>query len=995
MLISQFRLRSLSNLAILLGLLLPAGLPTRAMQLAPPESTTSARIQTAGSGEQAIIEAGDDAELFGDPVVIDGDLLAATSIYADVNGVTAGAVYLYQRDAQAPNGWKEIRKLHRSPPHNFGVFGEALALQGDTLVVGAPQDQRNDPGGSWQGAVYVYERNQGGANTWGLVAQLADEADGKLRWFGSAVAIDGNLIAVGVEGADGNQGKVFLYSRAAGWARIKTITDPNGEAGDYFGSAVAVQGDTLVVGARGGDANATTEDTGAAFVFERNQGGDNAWGLVATLVADKPAGKSLFGDALVLDGDTVVVSAFNEDVYENDQLVARQVGAAYVYERNQDGANAWGLVTALRPPDGETTDMYGSGLALSGDDIWIGAPNSNAGGFERQGILYHYQRNQGGDNAWGALPLIEADNGSLRDQFGSSLAVDGATLVAGAPGRDQSQGAAYVMNVASKSSTPTANTVFLPMLLHAWVPPTGMLVDGGSLEDSSEAIIGAVPGTLDAPVEATITTTYPPATSLPGGFIPRGDYYRVSARALTIAPADKPLLVGLPVPDNANTARLAVAAFVPDGYASGQIKPEPPTRSWTELPGSYDAANNLFVITLRALLPEGITLVLFEHPNNQPLPEATSVQVQQGGAVEYSVGCSPASQSQDACTFDNYALLATELEAAHALFVDTHGFSPPALVHLAGAFLGADLKPQLKDIYYNATVGTAPCVDRASRPFRGIYYWTTMRLVICMDAQTTADDIRGTVRHELFHAIQAAYPKVAEDYLTPETYKLTIWTLEGTAAAAKRSSFLMLRSSDYPLREATEPITSTEELYEYSTQDFWVYTGLEGEQTNHYIEYLKPIFEKGATPEHINEAIPLGDAYWEWAKNQVIEHHQPMIDAFVNGPCQLESRTIDPTSIKFLFHPDEIDETGSLPPLTSALVQIEVQQDRAILPVLASTTADEQDLRYKVYIKEEAGCKAVPDGRRTLFNVPAGSTLFVLVSNISLTEAFDYVVETD
>ena len=986
MTLTPLRQRTRSLVLVLLSMIF-VGMPIAAMQPGSPE----AYIQAASPADQSIITRITGAR-FGDAVAISDDVFAASSIYAPVENVAAGQVYLYERDPQAANGWKEIRTLQREVPHNLGAFGEALALQNGTLIIGVPRDPRDD-GLFWQGAVYVYERNHGGSNVWGLLTQLHDEVGGRFRQFGSAVALDGDLVAVGVQGADDNQGKVFLYSRAAGWARIATIAHPEGQPGDEFGSAVAIKGDTLVVGARYGDANSSSTNSGVAYVFDRNLGGTNAWGMVAKLIADVPDVDSSFGDSLVLDSDTIAISAYNEDIVENGQKLATQVGATYVYERNLGGANAWGMAAALRPPDGHTLDFYGRGLALSGDRLWVGAPNSKVGGFDQQGILYSYQRNQGGAGSWGALPLIEANSGSKDHEFGTSMAVDSGTLIASAPNYAQI-GAVYVMDVTNTTDT-SISTVFMPIVIHEAILPTGLLLDGSSLEGINGAILGAVPGTLHAPVEATIASVSQPSTPLPAGFSQRGDYYRISARTLTIAPADKPLLVGIPVPDTANTLKLAVAAFMPDGYASGELKSETTTRSWVELPGSYDTTTKLFVTTVRTLLPEGVTLVLFEHPNNQPLPPAETMQIQQNAMVEYAVSCAPASSSQDACTPDNYTLLATELEAAHALFVNTHSFKPPALVHLAGIFIGADKSPQLKEVYYNAVVRTAPCIDRAGETFAGNYHYVTMRLVVCMDAQDTADNIRKTVRHELFHAIQATYSNVADDYFTSETSNLTIWTLEGTAAAAEGSSFLMLRSPNFLLREASKPLTSTAELHEYSSQDFWVYTGLEGEQTNHYIEYLKPIFEEGATPEHVNQAIPLGNAYWEWAKNQVIEHHQPMIDAFINGACQLENRTIDPASTKFLFFPSQSRVEGTLPPLTSALVQIEVQPAVGNLLVLATNNTNQQDLRYKVYGADEAGCGSIPDGRRTLFNVPAESTIFVLVSNVSLSEDFDFVVEAD
>ena len=205
MTLTPLRQRTRSLVLVLLSMIF-VGMPIAAMQPGSPE----AYIQAASPADQSIITRITGAR-FGDAVAISDDVFAASSIYAPVENVAAGQVYLYERDPQAANGWKEIRTLQREVPHNLGAFGEALALQNGTLIIGVPRDPRDD-GLFWQGAVYVYERNHGGSNVWGLLTQLHDEVGGRFRQFGSAVALDGDLVAVGVQGADNNQGKVFLYS---------------------------------------------------------------------------------------------------------------------------------------------------------------------------------------------------------------------------------------------------------------------------------------------------------------------------------------------------------------------------------------------------------------------------------------------------------------------------------------------------------------------------------------------------------------------------------------------------------------------------------------------------------------------------------------------------------------------------------------------------------------------------------------------------------------
>jgi hypothetical protein len=962
----------------------------------PPASAISPfSAQATPNYVQSFIEASDVAwaDAFGASVARSDDLLAVGATGADINGVSGGAVYLFERDEQSPSGWTEVHKLHRDPPHQGGYFGYSVALQGDTLVVGTPADPR-DGSADWQGAAYVFERNHGGPDAWGLAAQLADAQTGAFRRFGHGLAIDGDLVAVSAVGAESNRGKVYLYSRSAGWARVEELSDPSGQPFDWFGSSLALEGDRLVVGAQAADIDAANPGTGAAFLYERNQGGADQWGLVTRLVADQPEFDSFFGSHVALEGDTLVVAAYNADRYEGGQPVAHQVGAAYVFEKDQGGVNAWGQVARLQPSDGAVLDRFGIGLALAGNDLWLGAPNRTVpGGFGGEGTVYHYRRDEGGAGAWGLVSSFAADPSSTNARFGTAFAAQDGTLVAGAP-EHEAEGAAYYIIPGSQSDS---GTVFFPLLMNDWVSPTGTLVDGGSLESPAGAIVGAIPGTLTGSLLATIIETRAPAEAMPSGFLPRGAHYRLAADRLTIAPADKPLLVGLPVPAGTDTSRLAVAVYLPDGLQSESDEPEAPTRSWTTVPGSYDAANNLFVTTMRALLPEGVTLVLFEHPDNAPLPPASEATryAQAPGAVEFHVTCDPAAVNNDVCVNAYYVLVASELADAYHDFVDLHHFNPPAMVHLAGSFSSPDKDPRLSETYYGALIATQPCINKSGQPIFGQYSYLTLQLLVCIDEMASSDSLRYTVRHELFHAIQASYPEVARDRITESGGPLSHWLLEGTASAAERSSYLMLRSPDWLLRQVTEPLTSTVRAVEYDAQDFWVYTGLEGPQSDHYISYLRPIFEQGATPQHVAQAMNLGDAYWQWAKNQFIEHHQPMIDAFDSGPCTLEDAAYDPALTRVLNYPAQISVEGFLPPLTSAVVEIRVAQAIGNMPVNATNNTDESDMKFKVYEDGVAGCKDVPDGQRFLQNVPAGARKLVLVSNISPTDPFTYAVTVD
>ncbi len=949
--------------------------------------TDSTPADRRAADEQQIIEPAEGllAGGFGGAIALDGDTLAVGAKYYDLGDLGGqGAVYLFERDAAAPTGWAEVGTLHDDPPVELAFFGQAVALDGDTLVVGSPSENGNI--GFAQGGAYVYERDEGGPGNWGRAAALADEKEAITRFFGGAVAVSGDLIAVGAWGAEGNRGRVYLYDRAAGWARVKSFSDPNGQPFDHFGAVVALEGDTLVVGANQADHDPTTPDTGVVFVYRRDHGGAGNWGLVRRLTAGTPQEHAAFGLVLALDDDRLLVGAPNEDRDDGGNVTVN-AGAAYLYKRDEGGPEAWGLEAALRPAGGGVFDMFGGSVALAGDRLWIAAPNSPLGGFEQQGIVHPFERVGG---AWEERPVIEAADGSDRAHFGGSLAVWGEELAIGAPDR-QPNGAVYLVDAAA--APPRATAAYLPVVVRDGPPPTGTLQDGGSLHSPSGAIIGALPGSLGGPVDATIAPTSPPAVGVPPGLVTRGDYYQLSARTLTIMPHDKPLLVGLPVPAGADPARLAAAVLLPSESLTDQTEPAGHARSWATAPGRYDAPNGLFVFTVGAMLPEGVTLVLFEHTANEPLPEPAARAAQ---AALYSVRCDPTRPHANICDQANRTRVAAELEAAHREYVDDLGFRQPRLVRLAGRFVGAQLVPVAGVVtYHGAVIAQDTCADSNGKPMSGQYSFAALELLVCFNSGTSPADIRRTVRHELFHAIQASYTQLTLDR-DAAGLEQTDWLVEGTATAAEESGVgFMARSPLTGLRRASDPLLDRAEGRAYAAQDFWVYVGLQGLQGDNGLGYLRPILEQGATPEHADNAMNVGDAYWAWAKNQIFEHYQTMGGAFSVGECEFDTATYDGQAVKLINYPTKVTASGTLPPLTSAIVQITTTMARDTMPVGANTTGDRQNLRFKVYRIGEPACWDKPDGPRVLNDLPEGALRYVIVSNVSLTDDLDYTVWVD
>ncbi len=172
-------------------------------------------------------------------------------------------------------------------------------------------------------------------------------------------------------------------AEATALVEVKKLTASDAQTFDSLGWSVAISGDTAIVGAYLESAGAP--DTGAAYVFQRDQGGPGNWGEVTKLTASDAQAADWFGISVAVSGDTVVVGSYLEDAGGNT------AGAAYVFQRDQGGADNWGEVTKLTASDAQAGDQFGESVAVSGDTAVVGAPLEDAGGSDA-GAAYVFRR---------------------------------------------------------------------------------------------------------------------------------------------------------------------------------------------------------------------------------------------------------------------------------------------------------------------------------------------------------------------------------------------------------------------------------------------------------------------------------------------------------------------------------------------------------------------------------------------------------------------------
>ncbi len=314
------------------------------------------------------------ADRFGFSVAVDGDTIVVGARGADV-GVNAdqGAAYVY---VKPPAGWTnavENAKLTVSDGAARDRFGISVAISGDTVVGGA--FQRDVEGRSDQGMAYVFVKPPTG---W--VHAFEDAALGASDGlegdnFGHSVGVSGATVAVGAPGADAKAGSAYVFVKPVGtWidatedAKLTALGEP---AGGQLGFSVAVNGDTVVVGAPGADGK-----RGSAYVFVKPPGGWSG-SLIqnARLMALARSANDLFGDSVTVAGERVVVGASGDDGGR---------GSAALFLRGPAWSDRTEEDSKLTDSDGEPSDDFGSAVAVGGDAVVVGSPGRSL----KKGVAY-------------------------------------------------------------------------------------------------------------------------------------------------------------------------------------------------------------------------------------------------------------------------------------------------------------------------------------------------------------------------------------------------------------------------------------------------------------------------------------------------------------------------------------------------------------------------------------------------------------------------------
>ncbi|MFZ9692460.1 MAG: FG-GAP repeat protein [Phycisphaerales bacterium] len=334
------------------------------------------------------------------------------------DGVAAeGAVEIFRREIGRHASSERVERFEGIAPRPFDRFGAAISMHGRALIVGAPDD---DTFGSGAGRAEVHRLGESGAVD---EAVLFDPDPSPADGFGGAVAIAGDLAVVGAMRADVaglDSGRIVVFERIGlAWHPVASLAPPDAAAGDWFGHAVATDGERIAVGAYGDDD--LGEKSGAVWVLSR---GNGEWIFETKLVAPDGGPQKWFGFSLAIDGDRLLVGS------PRDAPHGPSSGSVWTFSRDDAG---WTPRNKVLARDGRPFDWFGYAIAMRGSDALVGAPGRDvtlADGtiVESAGDVVRCER---GGERWRAVERLSSGSPRADRLAGSSVGIDGGLAVAG------------------------------------------------------------------------------------------------------------------------------------------------------------------------------------------------------------------------------------------------------------------------------------------------------------------------------------------------------------------------------------------------------------------------------------------------------------------------------------------------------------------------------------------------------------------------------------
>lgn len=322
-------------------------------------------------------------------------------------------------------------------------FGWSVDISGDFAVVGAPQNDFAcaDHDDCDAGTVYMFRRTDG---EWGLIEILTSPQLDELDYFGYAVAVDGNNAVIGAYFTNNGSGEAYSYldDPGVGWRKEQAIGTPSVQFNDQFGRAVSVDSERAIIGAPRALSTPQAGRVGEAYIFRYDgSGGGDAWTQEQIITSSDGEEFDRFGTATSINGEVAIVGAMDNDD-ACPEVPACNSGSAYVYRFNK---SQWIEEQKLIADDLVQGDRFGYSVSISGNVALVGAPVQYKNGANAS-AAYVFHRSENG-SVWVLEQKLQPDEIYGGDEFGLSVAIQHDLAVIGAPGTDgawQKSGSVFV-----------------------------------------------------------------------------------------------------------------------------------------------------------------------------------------------------------------------------------------------------------------------------------------------------------------------------------------------------------------------------------------------------------------------------------------------------------------------------------------------------------------------------------------------------------------------
>ncbi len=400
--------------------------------LAPPTITPTLNLDLKLTASD-----GAASDNFGNSVAISGDYIIIGAPNDDDKGFNSGSAYIYQRNADG--SWTQQQKLTASDGAASDQFGYSVSISGDYAIIGAHGDE------SSKGSAYIFQRSPDGSG-WTQQQKLtaSDGVGGGTAvgdLFGWSAAISGDYAVIGAFADDDNgdaSGSAYIFRRSGStWTQQQKLTASDGTANDIFGAAVAISGDYVIIGAQG-------DGAGSAYVFQRS---GSTWTQQQKLTANT-GGFGQFAQTVAISGDYAIIGDWS------DNPMGSASGSAFIFQRS---GSTWTQQQKLIPSDGAASDAFGESVAINGDYIIVGAIGDDDKA-NNAGAAYLFRRI---GSTWTQQQKLTASDGGAVDRLGNAVAISGEFAMVGAYNDDNNggndAGSAYVLEVVPSPGQMTAS----------------------------------------------------------------------------------------------------------------------------------------------------------------------------------------------------------------------------------------------------------------------------------------------------------------------------------------------------------------------------------------------------------------------------------------------------------------------------------------------------------------------------------------------------------